>query len=129
MPFCLYQDCENYTEGTTYFCATHNAMYRKAKRDALKVRVVSPIRKVSEKRKNENKVYGVLREAYLKTHYYCQIKLFGCTHKATEIHHVKPREGKGLTDITSFRAACHNCHSLLHNKLSAKERREKNLLI
>lgn len=128
MPFCTYGLCENYIEGSTRFCATHNAMFRKEKKDAMKVKVVHPIRKISKKQAKELETYTILRTGYLKSHYYCEAKLQGCTHKAVDIHHTGGREGEKLTDISKFLAVCRECHSLLHDKLSAKERREKGLL-
>lgn len=111
------------------FCATHAHQFRKEAKDAKKVKVVKTVRKVSEKRANEEKAYQVVRAGFLATHYYCAAKLEGCTYKATDVHHSSGREGKKLTDVTKFIAVCRNCHSLLHDKLSAAERRDKNLLI
>ena len=68
-----------------------------------------PIKKVSNKRKVENKEYLKVRKAFLKSFIYCQVK--GCKELATEVHHQKGRIGKLLTDINYFLGVCRECHS------------------
>lgn len=129
MPFCMYGDCENYTEGNTDFCASHNHAMRKAKKDASKVKVVTPIRKVSEKQAKELQVYEVLRAEHLKDHPDCQIKLIGCKNdrKTNTVHHCAKR-GANLNKKEFFKTACLWCHDYVEFVMSAKERREKGLL-
>lgn len=74
-----------------------------------------PIKRVSDKRKEENKTYKIVRKAYLVAHPFCEVKLKGCTKIATEIHH---DEGRGikLNDVSTFVAICRNCHNIVENK-------------
>lgn len=127
MPFCTYSDCENYTEGSTNFCASHNLMFRKSKRDAKKIKVVTPVRKVSGKMAKELAVYEIKKAAHLKKFPNCQAKLIGCVNKNNTVHHIAKR-GKNLNNEDTFLTVCTECHDQIEFKMSAKERREKHLL-
>lgn len=74
-----------------------------------------PIPKESAKRKIENKAYKTLRKVYLENHPFCEVKMKGCTKKATEIHHDQGR-GIKLNDVESFVAICRSCHMLVEEK-------------
>lgn len=142
MPFCTFELCENYTMNPNVpYCATHAHLLRKqekqanealsmakVKRSVPKGRKIAPIKKVSEKRAKGLKTYKVLRDAFLSTHYYCQAKLEGCTYRAVDVHHGGGRENEKLNDVSKFIAVCRNCHKICHDKLSAKERRDRGLL-
>jgi hypothetical protein len=71
-----------------------------------------PMRRVSERRKKENKLYTQVRNDYLATHPRCE-----CCIKApaTEIHHRRGRWKSRLTDITYFLAICRPCHDRIHH--------------
>ena len=86
------------------------------------------IAKVSSKRKVENKAYLTLRKVYLETHTLCKAQLDGCTGHATEIHHLNDRNGERLNDVRYFMPICRNCHTQIHDKLSAQEARQLGLL-
>jgi hypothetical protein len=68
-----------------------------------------PIKKVSDKRKTENKDYTKVRKVFLESLIFCQVK--GCKELATEVHHQKGRIGKLLTDISYFLGVCRECHN------------------
>lgn len=68
-----------------------------------------PIAKKSVKLKDADKEYKKLRKQYLAVHIKCEVK--GCNHVATEIHHMKTRAGKFLTDANYFLAVCRDCHT------------------
>ena len=70
----------------------------------------TPIKKKSEKRKNDEKLYKELRINFLNENSYCKAKLPGCTGMATECHHSKGRIGKNYLDVDTFVALCHSCH-------------------
>jgi hypothetical protein len=108
---------------TTGLCASCSRAERKAETEALKPKKIYTIKKVSDKRKVEDKQYAKLRREYLQEHPECQIKLFGCTYVATEIHHLESR-GIRLNKVESFLSSCPECHRFLHDKLSAKEARD-----
>ncbi len=68
-----------------------------------------PIRKVSEKRLRESKIYSNIREIFLRLFIQCGAGLPGCTVRATEIHHMLGR-GKYYLIIRFFLGVCRNCH-------------------
>ncbi len=78
-------------------------------------KVKKPIKKVSEKRKKDNKEYTALRQVYLLRNPLCEVKLKGCFGKASEIHHDLGR-GINLNNIDSFVAICRNCHNIVEDK-------------
>jgi hypothetical protein len=75
-----------------------------------------PIKKLSEKRAKENKVYLELRKIFLAEKPYCEVRLPGCTSLSSEIHHSEGRVGKLLCDTKHFVSICRNCHRNLHDK-------------
>jgi hypothetical protein len=120
--------CENYCEGATNHCATHNALARKEHRNSLKEKKKYVIPKVTAKRKEENKAYTPLRKKYLEDHPDCEIKLIGCTGKATQIHHCSTSH-KDFLNIKTWKSSCKECHRFLETVLSAQARRNLGLLI
>jgi len=122
---CLIPECNNLAERNGY-CASHNREQRRAETEALKPKKIYQIKKQSDKRKVEDKQYAKLRREYLQEHPECQIKLFGCTYVATEIHHLESR-GIRLNKVESWLSSCPECHRWLHDKLSAKEARDLGL--
>jgi len=131
MKICKFSECEAYTMNEQVdFCASHLHAIRKSDRDELKNagKKRKTIAKVSEKMKGKLKTYKQLRKEYLSTHPYCFANLPGCTKIATQCHHLGGR-GTKLNAADTFMAVCFNCHRILHDKLSATERREKGLMI
>ena len=79
-----------------------------------------PIKKVSDKRKVENKEYLKVSKEFLESIIFCQLK--DCKGLATEVHHKKGRIGKLLTDIKYFLGVCRECHNKIElNPIWAKE--------
>lgn len=65
------------------------------------------IRKVSDKRKAENKAYLKIRARFLETHPYCMV----CFNSlSTQVHHQRGKEGPWLTDVSEFLSVCFACH-------------------
>lgn len=122
---CLHPDCQNLPERNGY-CSSCNRRKRKEETDALKPKKVYKIPKRSDKKIDDDKLYVKLRKKYLEEHPECEIKLFGCTYIATEIHHTESR-GIRLNKIESWLSTCPECHKFLHDKLSAKEARDLGL--
>lgn len=121
-------ECKNIPERNG-ICSSHNFAQRKAERNALKPKKVQkPIAKQSAKMKEEMKTYSKLRDWYLKDHPKCELMLLGCTKVAIEIHHTGSR-GSNLNKVETWKSACRHCHTILHDKLSAKETRDKGLKI
>lgn len=104
--YCKIPDCGRPVEGRTEYCASHNFERRKADRTTVKEK--KPIKKVSTKRAAENQVYARLRKDYLEVFMVCEV--VECHRKATQIHHIKGREGDLFCDVNNFLAVCDVCH-------------------
>ncbi len=102
---------------------------RKAERLAkIPKKKVKPIKKFSKKTFAALKVYANEAEQWFKDNPKCKARLIGCTDNTDHRHHLSGR-GKNLNAKETFLPVCSSCHFQIHNVLSAKERREKNLLI
>lgn len=113
----------------TQLCASCAHAQRKAEKAASKVKIVTPIRKVSKKMAKDLQDYGVLRKIHLQEHPECQINIPGvCDGQATTVHHCAKR-GVNLLKADTFKSACMPCHEYIETKMSAEERRERGLLI
>lgn len=88
-----------------------------------------PIKKISEKHKETLKEYKPLREDFLKQNPYCQLRLQGCLHIASDIHHTFSGKDKQkyFLDIKTWKSLCRNCHFIIHNVLSLKKNIELNM--
>ena len=76
----------------------------------------SVIPPVSSKRKKKDQEYLKLRERYLTENPLCMVKVGGCTHNATDVHHKyagSNREAFYLVQST-WLAVCRNCHDWVH---------------
>ena len=76
----------------------------------------SVIPRVSAKRAKKDTEYSKLRERYLTENSMCMIKVAGCTHGATDVHHKyngANRDAFYLVQST-WLAACRNCHDWVH---------------
>jgi len=83
----------------------------------------SPIKKVSDRRKQEDVEYSKKRKLFLEAHPSCQAKLPGiCTGEATDIHHMAGKIGANYLDVNNFIALCRACHNFCElNPKDAKE--------
>ncbi len=142
-----YEGCDKPCEGSTPYCGSHNRLIRKQAANSIKEQELRKSliesqkakrseprpapNKVNPKRKVLNQEYSVLRKGWLINFPDCQIKLIGCEGKAVEIHHTESGSNKvkSLNDVSTWKSACAHCHRFLHDKLSAKEAREKGLKI
>lgn len=73
-----------------------------------------PLRRASNKRQAENKIYLKLRAEFLRDNPYC---MCDDRHKATEVHHTHGR-GKFFLDEMTWMAICQSCHRWIHNNPS-----------
>ena len=74
------------------------------------------IPQVSSKRKKKDQEYLKLREKHLLVNNLCQVKVSGCSHMATDIHHTfagSNRDAFYLVQST-WLAVCRNCHDWIH---------------
>ena len=75
------------------------------------------IPQVSSKRKKKDAEYSKLRQRYLTENPLCMIKVKGCTHFATDVHHTfngANRDAFYLVQST-FLSVCRSCHNWIHN--------------
>jgi len=108
--------CGNRCEGRTDACASCNAAVRKAERRKLTVK--KPIKKFSDKKRNELDQYAVLREAFLLRKWCC---VHGKPCIPTQVHHAAGKVGfiddwarenniPALIDIRYFKPICDEAH-------------------
>lgn len=101
-------------------CASCNHAARKAAK--LKVKVVTPVKKVTQKKADELAKYPGLKRQYISIHPTCEIVLTGCTVKSEEIHHCS-LSAKNFLNTDTWLASCSTCHRRLED-LPAEQRRE-----
>lgn len=63
----------------THFASIYKTGFGDPKPEKTKPKEKKPLKKVSEKRKVENKEYTILRKVYLESHPLCEVKFEGCT--------------------------------------------------
>ncbi len=85
-----------------------------------------PLRPRSIKRAEQEREYSERRKRYLAEHPICELWP-GCKRRATEIHHIRGRNGKRLNDERYWRSGCMQCHRRVHD--SPAEARELGLLL
>jgi hypothetical protein len=56
-----------------------------------------------------NSEYSKLRKSHLGSFPMCQAKIYNCTLKSTDIHHMKGR-GEYHLDTSTWLSLCRNCH-------------------
>ena len=70
-----------------------------------------PLPKRTEKRAAQEREYSERRKIYLEAHPLCERCLAdGIQTRATEIHHIRGRDGVRLIDSEEFCAVCMYCH-------------------
>lgn len=117
-------DCPNPCEGTTNGCASCNHALRKAEREAAKVKVRKPPKKVSAGMSKKLVIYKDKKAEHLAKHPDCQARLIGCNNnrKTNTVHHCAKR-GKNINNEETFLTVCDNCHYEIEFVMSAKDRR------
>ncbi len=114
----------------TGLCASCGAAARKMARIGARVAkrlTAPPIPKLSQKMATDLRTYNQKRIEHLKRYPHCQIRLLGCTHIGTSVHHSAKR-GKNLNNEETFMTACHHCHVKIETVMSAAERRGRGFL-
>ena len=123
--FCqLTPGCCNYVEGNTEGCASCNAAARKAAK--VKIKVVSPVKKVTQKRADELSKYPGLKRQYIEINPKCEASLRWCTVQSTQIHHCSI-SAKNFLNTDTWLAVCPICHKSVED-MPAERRREIGLL-
>lgn len=119
--FCqLTPGCCNYVEGNTDGCASCNAAARKQAK--VKIKVVTPVKKVTQKRADELSKYPGLKRQYIAINPTCEVSLIDCTKHSTQIHHCSI-SAKNFLNTDTWLAVCSKCHHDLEN-MPAEQRRE-----
>ena len=72
------------------------------------------IKQISEHHKKTLDEYSPKRKVFLEERPYCELKLNGCTHFATCVHHKKGKHSKQLyLDEKFWMASCINCNRVV----------------
>ena len=72
------------------------------------------IKPISESHKKTLDEYSPKRKVFLEERPYCELKLKGCTHFATCVHHKKGKHSKQLyLDEKFWMASCINCNRVV----------------
>ena len=74
------------------------------------------IPQVSSKRKKKDAEYLKLRERYLSDNPLCMVKVNGCSHNATDVHHTRSGSDRDTYYLvqSTWLAVCRACHSWIH---------------
>jgi hypothetical protein len=77
----------------------------------------SAIPRVSAKRAKKDAEYSKLRERYLTDNPLCMVKVNGCGHGATDVHHTYAGANRDAFYLiqSTWKAVCRNCHDWVHN--------------
>ncbi len=78
------------------------------------------IKKVSKKRKVQNKYYSQEKQKFLEGNPVCQIQSPVCVHVAAVIHHTNGREGERLNIVEDWMASCSPCNLYVECKEGTK---------
>jgi hypothetical protein len=88
--------------------ASCNAEARKLERQALKLKVVVPVKKITQKRAGQMAEYLKLKREYMALYPVCEVP--ECNLKAVDVHHAGGKENDKLTDVNNFVALCRKHH-------------------
>lgn len=110
--------CNIPVQGTNT-CSIRHGFLNDKKAEAVKG---TPIKKVSDNRKELNKEYYKDAKLFIKENPLCQLQMNGCTKKAQHVHHVKGRIGKLLMEKKYWKASCDHCN--LQAEVRDQEARE-----
>lgn len=71
------------------------------------------IKRVSKKKREQDKIYAKLRPQFLAEHPACEIQWDDkCSKKATQVHHVQ-RRGKFYLKTETWKSSCRHCHAMV----------------
>lgn len=72
----------------------------------------TPLRKVSDKRRQQLRLYSQERKAFLADKPVCEICHRG---RSFDVHHRRGRYGRSLLEREHWLAVCRSCHELIHS--------------
>lgn len=96
------------------YCVGHGKLFA----NSTTVTIAKPVKKVSDKRKEDNKELKKIVAAFLSKpeNKYCKIRFAGCTNIADTAHHSEGRIGDNLLDVTKLIASCWNCNRVVEEQ-------------
>jgi hypothetical protein len=76
----------------------------------------SDIPRVSAKRAKKDTEYAKLRHRYLTDNNLCRVKVGGCGHMATDVHHTYAGANRDAFYLvqSTWISVCRNCHDWIH---------------
>jgi hypothetical protein len=89
---------------------------------------VTKLKAKSDNRAKEEVEYNKLIKVFKEENKFCQAKLTGCGGRSVDVHH-RGKRGVNYLNLETWIAVCRSCHDRIHNVLSAKEARDKKLII
>lgn len=90
-------------------CATCETQERKEARQATKVQIVRPVKKVTAKRAGQLQEYKILKREYLALYPICEVE--DCNEKSVDVHHMATRTNDNLLNTDLFLAVCRFHHT------------------
>lgn len=120
---CVECDAAPIENQDTGLCASCGRELRKSLK--VKVKVVHPVKKVTEKRAKQNREYLKMREDFLIQYPVCQVK--DCQKKSAHVHHRRGRQNDLLTNPEWFLAICEDHH--IYYTEHSKEAIEKGISV
>lgn len=116
----MYCDCGNPVENRdTGKCGSCSQAARKAAK--VKVKVVAPFKKVTQKKADELAKYPSLKRQYIAINPNCEASLIDCTMTPSQIHHCSI-SAKNFLNTDTWLAVCSNCHKDVENMPSEQRR-------
>ncbi len=94
-------------EGSKLFYQASDLIAEKQKPEPKKRQ---PINQVSPQQKTLNAIYSIVSKDFLRHNRLCRARFAGCTHHATEVHHMYKRTGFWLIIMKFFFPICRRCH-------------------
>lgn len=88
-------------------------------KDCVRTEYVKPtpttkqIKKRSDKKVLEDKLYTIVRRKYMNENPNCQVNTALCTTVGIEIHHTAGR-GINTNNVDTFLTVCRECHNYIH---------------
>lgn len=114
--------CSAVNKHHSFQCSTiRKPIKRKEVKTEPKAVKRAPIKKVSDKRAKELRVYAKISKAFKLDNPYCHAGLPGCTTITQDVHHQRGKEGARLNDKMYFLPVCRSCHQQIElNPVKAK---------
>lgn len=78
----------------------------------------APVSRISDKLREENKIYRPLARKFKKDNPYCACySVLGCGQYTEDVHHMNGRIGKLLNDTTKWLPVCREAHDWIRKNI------------